>query len=159
MANLTIADLDAATIPLGGNEELELQDPVDGSGRVTVANLAAYLTANVNTWTKPQRSSFTSISSGSAKTWDLSQSNLFTTTMTINATLTPTNIGNGQSGVIYVTQDATGGFTLAYDAAIKFKGGTAPSISTDPNSITIIPYEVESGVVYLLPEAADMKVA
>ena len=61
-----------------------------------------------------------------------------------NRTLSGTNSGThvGQSGSIFITQDGTGSRTLAFDAAYKFAGGTAPTLSTAAAAKDIIVYKV-----------------
>ena len=56
----------------------------------------------------------------------------------------PTNTKNGQSGVIYIVQDATGSRTLAYGTNWKFEGGTDPVLTTTPNAVDVLNYQVRS---------------
>lgn len=68
----------------------------------------------------------------------------FTLTIGGNRTLTnPTNMTPGQSGIIQITQDATGSRTLAYGSYWKFPGG-APVLSTTANAVDQISYIVIS---------------
>jgi hypothetical protein len=60
----------------------------------------------------------------------------------------PTNQKVGQSGVILVTQDASGSRTLAYGSNWKFPSG-APPVSTAANAIDLISYYVQSSGVIL----------
>jgi hypothetical protein len=62
---------------------------------------------------------------------DASLSNVFTVTLGGNRTLgAPTNTKLGQTIIYEVTQDGTGSRTLAYNAAFKWPGGTAPTLTT-----------------------------
>lgn len=66
---------------------------------------------------------------------DLSLSNSFLVTLTGNLTLAnPTGLVAGASFTITLTQDATGGRTIAFGTAYKFPGGTAPALSTAANA-------------------------
>ena len=56
----------------------------------------------------------------------------------------PTNIAAGQSGSIFITQDGTGSRTLAWGSYWDFTGGTAPTLSTSPDSIDRIDYIVRN---------------
>lgn len=56
----------------------------------------------------------------------------------------PTNTKNNQAGLIYIVQDATGGRTLAYGTAWKFEGGTPPVLTTTPNAVDVLQYQVRS---------------
>lgn len=57
----------------------------------------------------------------------------------------PTNMKPGQTGLIAITQDTGGGFTLAYNSAWKFAGGTDPTLSTAAGTIDLLFYEVLPG--------------
>ncbi len=82
------------------------------------------------------------ISSG-AVTFDLSQANNFNVTLNANITsITFSNIpatGNGTPIVIELTQDATGGRTVAgWPAAVKWPGGSAPTVTAAANAVDVI---------------------
>lgn len=76
----------------------------------------------------------------------------------INATVTlggnrtlgsPTGDKAGQSGVIRIVQDATGGRTLAYGTGWLFAGGVAPVLSTGANIQDLLFYHVVGpGYIY-----------
>ena len=68
--------------------------------------------------------------------------NNFSVTLAGNRTLgNPTGLTAGQSGIIYVTQDATGSRTLAYSSYWK---GTAPTLTTTPNAVDALVYTVRT---------------
>jgi len=76
---------------------------------------------------------------------DMSTGNNFSVTLGGNRTLgNPTNLTPGQSGIIYVTQDATGSRTLAYSSYWKFPGGTAPTLTTTANAVDALVYTVRT---------------
>jgi hypothetical protein len=53
----------------------------------------------------------------------------------------PTNLKQGQKGIIYIVQDSTGGRTITtWGNAYKFPGGTKPVLSTAPNAQDILTY-------------------
>lgn len=54
----------------------------------------------------------------------------------------PTNTKVGQCGAIRITQDATGGRTLAFGTSWKFAGGTDPTLSTAADTVDILFYQV-----------------
>jgi len=92
-------------------------------------------------WTKAQRGAQYSLTQAATIAVDFSLSNNFYTQMTGNRTLgNPTNAGVGQSGIIRIDQDATGGRTLAFGSNWKFPGGVAPVLSTSANSIDALAY-------------------
>ncbi|MCG8561040.1 MAG: hypothetical protein MI824_14675 [Hyphomicrobiales bacterium] len=69
----------------------------------------------------------------------------FQVTLAGNRTLgNPTNVKAGQSGLIIVNQDGTGGRTLAYGANWEFPGGAAPTLTTTANAKDILTYFVQN---------------
>lgn len=56
--------------------------------------------------------------------------------------LSPTNAKPGQSGTIYLQQDATGGRTIAFGANWKFAGGIIPALSTGAGRWDALHYKV-----------------
>jgi hypothetical protein len=68
----------------------------------------------------------------------------FSVTLTASRTLgAPTNAKAGQSGVIVVKQNGTGGWTLSYNAVYKFQGGSAVAIDTTASRTSLLSYFVE----------------
>jgi hypothetical protein len=101
--------------------------------------------SNVQTFTAGQRGEVTALTSASTITPNLADSNNFSLTLATNATLAnPTNIVAGQSGVITITQDATGSRTLAYGSYWKFADATAPTLTTTADAVDVLVYYVES---------------
>lgn len=99
-----------------------------------------------------QRGTPTVLTFGTTITINLALANNFELTLIGNATLgVPSNIQVGQSGVIAVKQDPSGGRTLAYNAtAFRFAGGQAPSLSIAPGATDLLVYYVyASGTVFL----------
>jgi len=74
---------------------------------------------------------------------DFTTSNNFEVTLAGNRTLNnPTGVTTGQSGVIFVKQDATGSRTLGVQTHWQFAGGTAPTFTTTANAVDVIGYVV-----------------
>lgn len=103
--------------------------------------------STANTWLAGQRGEVTALTSTTnSVAINLADSNNFSLTMTENTTLAaPTNAVEGQTGIIYITQDATTARTLAYNTFWKFEGGTVPALSTTLGSINAFPYTVNAG--------------
>jgi hypothetical protein len=119
----------------------------DGAGVITAATAGTDYAgiSNVQTFTAGQRGEVTALTSASTITPNLADSNNFSVTLDTNATLAnPTNIVAGQSGVITITQDATGSRTLAYGSYWKFAGATAPTLTTTASAVDVLVYYVES---------------
>ena len=109
----------------GGNVAISTANPdktltVDGTARLNVAdlgNVSGNLTLNFNT------------------------NNNYVMTLTgTTAFLAPTGIATGQSGVIVLKQDGTGSRTATWDSSFKFKGGTAPTLSTGAGKSDAVAY-------------------
>jgi hypothetical protein len=76
---------------------------------------------------------------------DLAADCNFTVTLGGNRTIAnPTNITAGQSGSIFIVQDATGGRTASWGSFWDFPGGTAPTLSTAANAVDRVDYIVRS---------------
>jgi hypothetical protein len=118
----------------------------------TVAGLAV-----AQSFTKAQRGTPVALTDGTVAV-DLSLGNNFTLTLAENSTLSaPTNVTAGQSGVIVVTQDGTGGRTLAYNTAYKFAGGTVPTVTATANAVSVLAYYVESSSRITMTAVLDTK--
>ena len=76
----------------------------------------------------------------------------FSVTIAGNRTLAnPVNAKSGQSGVLRVNQDGTGGRTLAYGSNWRFAGGSASggALSASANAVDVVAYFVgNDGLVY-----------
>lgn len=85
------------------------------------------------------------LTDGATVTPDLSTGINFTWTIGGARTLAaPTNTKNGQNGVIYLVQDATGSRTITWNSVYKFQNATAPTLSTAANAVDRITYFVRS---------------
>jgi hypothetical protein len=107
------------------------------------ANTAFLNTAQ--TFTASQRGTITVLTDGATITPDFAVTNNYSVTLAGNRTLAnPTNTTAGQSGSIFVSQDATGSRTLAYGTNWDFAGGTAPTLSTTASAVDRIDYVVRT---------------
>lgn len=97
------------------------------------------------TFSAAQRGTITALTDGATITPDFADSNHFSVTLGGNRTLAnPSNLTVGQSGVIFITQDATGSRTLAYGSSWDFSGGTAPTLSTGASDVDLLAYVVRT---------------
>ena len=177
-------DADAATqrgtLELGGLAEQSTVDNGDWSGTaLSVANggtgstsAAAARSAldaqqydadtaktDVNqTYSAAQRATITTLADGSIIIPDFATSNDFTVTLGGNRTLwNPTNIVAGQSGMIYIIQDGTGGRTLDYTTFWDFPGGTDPVLTATAGAIDAIAYHVRASGAITASFIGDIK--
>lgn len=89
---------------------------------------------------------------------DMSTGFNFSVTLAGNRAISnPTNPKVGQSGVILISQDATGSRTLSWGSYFKWSGGTAIVLSTAANSVDCISYFVKSSTEIYLFVSKDMK--
>ncbi len=120
----------------------------DGWQIVSYQNSASKVYAELGVtqvFTKAQSGAVVALTDGATITPDFATSNNFSVTLGGNRTLAnPTNLVAGQSGVITITQDATGGRTLSFGSNWKFVNGTAPTLTTAANAIDEIVYYTET---------------
>ena len=89
---------------------------------------------------------------------DASASNNFTHTFTENTTLAnPTNLVQGQSGVIVFTQHASSPKTLAFASYWDFPGGTVPTMTATNSAVDVLAYYVNSATSITARLLADVK--
>lgn len=100
----------------------------------------------VQSFTAAQRGAVSALTDGATITPDFAVANNFSVTLGGNRTLAnPTNLVAGQSGVIKISQDATGSRTLAFGSNWKFAAGTAPTLTTTASAVDILAYYVDNG--------------
>ena len=132
--NLTLeADRSGSTtgslisLKVDGTEALQ----IDSSQRVIAKKASA---AEIDT-----------LSSAATVTPDFAASDNFTLTLGTNVTLAnPTNLTPGQSGSIFLVQDAAGSRTLSFGSYWDFAGATAPTISAGANKVDRLDYIVRT---------------
>ncbi len=132
-------------------------------GLVIGTNVQAYDAATAKTnvaqsFSAAQRGSVSALTDGATVTPDFAVANNFSLTIGGNRTLAnPSNQTAGQHGVIVITQDATGGRTLAFGSYWKFPNGTAPTLTTTANAVDVLAYYVENGTRITARLITDVK--
>ena len=87
----------------------------------------------------------TALTDGATITPDLTVSANLSVTLGGNRTLAnPSALTAGQSGSIFITQDATGSRTLAFGSYWDFASGTAPTLTTTANAVDRLDYIVRT---------------
>jgi hypothetical protein len=133
---------------------------VDAAIGVTVQGFDADTakTDAVQSFTAAQRGGVVALTDGATITPDFAAGNNFSVTLEGNRTLAnPTNLIAGQSGVIVITQDATGSRELDYGTNWKFSDGTAPVLTTDANAVDVLTYYVATSSVIVATLLEDVK--
>ncbi len=100
----------------------------------------------------------TALSDGATITIDMATACHHSVTLGGNRTFAaPSNQVVGQSGSIFITQDGTGSRTASFNAAFKFVGGTAPTLSTAAAAIDRIDYIIKASSVIQCAVSLDVK--
>lgn len=98
-----------------------------------------------STWNAAQRGAITTLTDAATVTPNFATTNNFAWTIGGNRTLAaPSNQVAGQSGIIAITQDGTGGRVITWNAAYKFANGVKPSLSTAAGAVDLVAYYVLS---------------
>ena len=133
--------------------------PTSGIGSTVQAYDANTAKTNVaQAFSKAQRGAVVALTDGATITPDFSLGNNYSVTLGGNRTLAnPTNLTAGQSGVIVVSQDATGSRTLAFGSYWKFPGGTAATLTTTASAVDVLAYFVDSSTRITARLVSDVK--
>ena len=100
----------------------------------------------------------TALSDGATITIDMATACHHSVTLGGNRTLAaPSNQVVGQAGSIFITQDGSGSRTAAFNAAFKFVGGTAPTLTTGAGLTDRIDYIIKSSNVIHCAVSLDVK--
>lgn len=117
----------------------------EGGSLVATIDPDTVYTDVVQTFTAAQRGAITTLTSGATVTPDFAASNNYTLTLDQNLTIdNPTNLTAGQSGSLFLVQDATGSRTAAWGTYWDFAGGTAPTLTTTASAVDRVDYVVRS---------------
>jgi hypothetical protein len=110
---------------------------------LTVTSLGE--TTDTDTLDGPLAATVTTLTDAATIAVNMATSCNFTVTLGGNRTLgNPTGMVTGQTGSIFVVQDATGSRTLAYSANWEFPNGAAPTLTTTANAVDRLDYIVRS---------------
>lgn len=132
-----------------GTGDLLLQ--LGGSTKLSVVSGGVSLTGGA-------ACNITALSDGATITIDMSTSLHHSVTLGGNrAFAAPTNQAVGQSGSIFITQDGTGSRTASWNAAFKWAGGTAPTLTTTAAAVDRIDYLIKSSNVIHAVATLDVK--
>jgi len=100
----------------------------------------------------------TALSDGATITIDMATACHHSVTLGGNRTFAaPSNQVIGQSGSLFITQDGTGSRTAAFNAAFKFVGGTAPTLTTTAAAVDRIDYVILSSNVIHCAVSLDVR--
>jgi len=105
---------------------------VAGTGDVTLTGIQTLTnkTIEAGTFTNGYTEEVATANTGTAYTIDLAGGSVQILTLTGNCTFTFPTATAGRSFFLLLKQDATGGRTVTWPAAVKWPGGTAPTITS-----------------------------
>ncbi|PKM98896.1 MAG: hypothetical protein CVU79_01205 [Elusimicrobia bacterium HGW-Elusimicrobia-3] len=88
--------------------------------------------------------------SGTAKTIAWANGNMQAVTLTGNVTFTfsPVSASGAANLILRVAQDATGGRSVTWPAAVKWLGGAAAALSTNANAVDIVTFYFDGASYY-----------
>ncbi|GAB7024695.1 hypothetical protein [Salidesulfovibrio brasiliensis] len=142
LVNKDLAELGALALPLAVEQ--------GGTGCTTVAEALAALggvsAAVANTWTKAQRYGEAALAiDAGVVLWDMRAAP--TAVLTLTEDVTGIVITNPGPGELTIVQDTTGGWSVAWPAAILWPGGVAPSVTPDAGAEDVITFTERGGVL------------
>ena len=144
-----------------GSARQLLQTDAAGTGVEWTSNVDIPGTLDVTgvgTFDAATRGAIGTLTDGATITPDFAAANHFSATLAGNRTLAnPTNLAPGQSGVIFITQDASGSRTLSYGSYWEFSSGSAPTLTTSANAVDALVYVVRSSTSIFASLLADVQ--
>lgn len=94
------------------------------------------MTAEATEFSKTQNFNATGLTDAATINWDCESNQVCSVTLAGNRTMAaPTNIVAGAFYSLLIAQDATGSRTLTWNAAFKFTGGVAPTLSLAASAV------------------------
>ncbi len=107
----------------------------------------------INTTTIPTKlyvqgnaaSNIVTLTDGATITPDFTLGNNFQVTIAASRTIAnPTGVTTGQSGVIFIQEDGTGGYAVGWGTSWDFASSTAPTLITTASALNALPYFARS---------------
>ena len=138
-ANLTgISSVSFATTSFGLSGTPAILVSSVGINTTTTNNTKLYLNGNA-------ASNIVTLTDGATITPDFTLGNNFQVTIAGTRNLAnPTGVTTGQSGVIFIQQNETGGYSLSYGTSWDFASATPPTLITTSNALNALPYFARS---------------
>jgi hypothetical protein len=91
----------------------------------------------------------TTLTDGATVNWDAEDGRLASLTLAGSRTMAaPTNLKDGATYVLFVTQGGSGSYTLTWNAVFKWAAGTAPTLSTTVGKVDVLTFISLGGYLY-----------
>ena len=141
------------------NSEIQIAATENGAVNLYFNGVNKFATTNTGvSLTGGAAANITALSDGATITIDMATACHHSVTLGGNRTFAaPSNQAVGQAGSIFITQDGTGSRTAAFNAAFKFVGGTAPTLTTTASATDRIDYIIKSSNVIHCAVSLDVK--
>jgi hypothetical protein len=144
-----------AKIADGAITYVKMNSTAIAAGSDINANTASKLVPVTAIW---DSAVYVGVTYASSVALDFSTGYNFSIALTGNLILAnPTNAKVGQSGLIVLTQDATGGRTTTFGSSWKFAYGTAPVLDTAASRYNILSYSVVASNFILVSAFAGVR--
>ena len=131
--------------PLSANVTITADQATDANWRTNAAN--KLLNANA-VWAAMAE---TTLTDQASIAWNMQLGFDFIVTLEDNRALAnPTNTKIGQKGRLIIRQGTAGSHTLTWGSSYKFANGTAPVLSTAPNSPDVFYYDVRESTYIIV---------
>ena len=141
------------------NSEIQIAATENGAVNLYFNGVNKFATTNTGvSLTGGAAANITALSDGATITIDMATACHHSVTLGGNRTFAaPSNQAVGQAGSIFITQDGSGSRTAAFNAAFKFVGGTAPTLTTGAGLTDRIDYIIKSSNVIHCAVSLDVK--
>ena len=101
-------------------------------------------------YTRTHNFNATTLTDAASISWTLAQNQVCSVTLAGNRTLAnPTDTPkDGAVYILIVKQNGTGGYTLSYGSTYKFPGGTAPTVTSGANKVSVLTFVSDGTNLY-----------
>jgi hypothetical protein len=146
------ANIGALQVTTGKIGDLQVTTGKIGNSQVTASKVDTTEVAVLGTaqeYTRTHNFNATTLTDGATISWDLSQNQVCKVTLAGDRTIAaPTNAVEGATYILVLIQDATGSRKVTWNAAYKFSGGTAPTLTTTASRADVITFICIGSVLY-----------
>lgn len=149
-ADLDFLGIVTASADGDGSASIEIVGPISGYqiGESGTRNAGYFSTMDADAVANQDYNESVVTQSGSTGSLDLSAANVFEQTVTGDISFSfdnPTSSPAGNSFLLILIQDSTGGHAITWPSSVQWPGGSAPGLSTNANDKHILSFESPDG--------------